>query len=79
MSAPVVVAGVPSTSRKSAASGSGAPELAESGISALSESEPGGVVDDMTTTGGNRTDERTDGDPTAEGAGYQDSQRLGDV
>ena len=50
-SAPVVVAGLPSTSRKSALSGSRAPELAESGVSALSESEPGGVVEDITTAG----------------------------
>ena len=50
-SAPVVVAGVPSTSRKSAVNGSRAPELAELGVSALSESEPGGVVEDITTAG----------------------------
>jgi hypothetical protein len=51
VSAAVLDAGVPSTSRKSAVSGSRAPEVAELGVSALSESEPGGVVEDITTAG----------------------------
>ena len=49
--ASAVGAGVPSTSRKSAVSGSRASELAELGVAALSESEPGGVVEDITTAG----------------------------
>ncbi|CAB4945941.1 unannotated protein [freshwater metagenome] len=44
---------VPSTSRKSAVSGSSAPGPDDSaGVSAPSESDPGGVVEDMTTAGG---------------------------
>lgn len=79
MSAAAAGAGVPSTSRKSAVNGSRAPEPAESGVSALSESEPGGVVEDMTTTGGDRTNGTKPREPTADAARYQDSEWFGDV